>query len=157
MSAPDPSTEDDRRDLAAMMVPVGRALTAGEQPILDGYGLTMWAYVVLGALADEPVRTQAALADAIRADKTRIIPVLDDLQRRGLIERSPDPGDRRSRLLSLTTAGQRLHRAARSGIRTYERRLLDRLSLAERSGLLSALALLSSLSWDELTSPGAGG
>jgi DNA-binding MarR family transcriptional regulator len=155
VSTPDLSTEDDRRDLAAMMVPVGRALTAGEQPILDTHGLTMWAYVVLVALADEPVRTQAALADAIRADKTRIIPVLDDLQQRGLIERSPDPADRRSHLLSLTTAGQQVHRAARSGIRTYERRLLDRLSPAERSGLLAALALLSSLSWDELTSPGS--
>jgi DNA-binding MarR family transcriptional regulator len=156
VSAPEPSSEDDRRDLAAMMVPVGRALTAGEQPILDAHGLTMWAYVVLVALADEPVRTQAALADAIRADKTRIIAVLDDLQQRGLIERSPDPADRRSHLLSLTTAGKHVHRAARSGIRTYERRLLDRLSPAERSGLLAALAVLSSLSWDELTSPGSG-
>jgi len=155
VSAPEPSSEDDRRDLAAMMVPVGRALTAGEQPILDAHGLTMWAYVVLVALADEPVRTQAALADAIRADKTRIIPVLDDLQQRGLIERSPDPADRRSHLLSLTTAGRHVHRAARSGIRTYERRLLDRLSPAERSGLLAALAVLSSLSWDDLTSSGS--
>jgi DNA-binding MarR family transcriptional regulator len=138
-----------------MIVPIGRALTAGEQPILEAHGLTMWAYVVLVALADEPVRTQAALADAIRADKTRIIPVLDDLQQRGLIERSPDPSDRRSHLLSLTAAGQRLHQAARSGIRTYERRLLNRLSPAERSGLLGALATLSSLSWHELTSPGS--
>ena len=153
MSAPDPSSEDDRRDLAAMMVPLGRALTAGEQPILDANGLSMWAYVVLVALADEPVRTQAALAEAIRADKTRIIPVLDDLQRRGLIERSPDPADRRSHLLSLTSAGRHVYGSARSGIRTYERRLLDRLSPDERGGLLGALALLSSLSWDELTSP----
>lgn len=156
MNTPDRSPEDDRRDLAAMMVPIGRALTAGEQPILAAHGLSMWAYVVLVALADEPVRTQAALADAIRADKTRIIQVLDDLQHRGLIERSPDPSDRRSHLLSLTTAGQQLHRTARSGIRTYERRLLDRLPPAERSGLLGALATLSSLSWQELTAPGSG-
>jgi DNA-binding MarR family transcriptional regulator len=155
VSATDPSNEDDRRDLAAMMVPIGRALTAGEQPILEAHGLSMWAYVVLVALADEPVRTQAALAEAIRADKTRIIPVLDDLQRRGLIERSPDPSDRRSHLLSLTTAGRQLHRAARSGIRTYERQLLDRLSPAERGGLLGALATFSSLSWRELTAPGS--
>ena len=102
-----------------MMVPIGRALTAGEQPILDAHGLSMWAYVVLVALADEPVRTQAALADAIRADKTRIIPVLDDLQQRGLIERSPDPADRRSHLLSLTTAGRRCTRPrARASART---------------------------------------
>jgi DNA-binding MarR family transcriptional regulator len=157
VSAHDPSNEDDRRDLAAMIVPIGHALTAGEQPILDAHGLTMWAYVVLVTLADEPVRTQAALADAIRADKTRIIPVLDDLQQRGLIERSPDPADRRSHRLSLTAAGRRLHQAARAGIRTYERRLLDRLSAAERNGLLGALATLSSLSWEELTSSESAG
>jgi DNA-binding MarR family transcriptional regulator len=114
----------------------------------------MWAYVVLMALADEPVRTQTALAEVIRADKTRIIPVLDDLQRRGLIERSPDPTDRRSHLLSLTPAGTEMFQSVRSGIRVYEQRLLARLSPAERDGLLGALATLSSLSWQELTSPG---
>jgi DNA-binding MarR family transcriptional regulator len=155
MTAVEPAIADDRRDLAAMIVPIGRALTAGEQPILDAHGLTMWAYVVLMTLADEPVRTQAALAEVIRADKTRIIPVLDDLQRRGLIERSPDPTDRRSRLLSLTPAGTETFGSVRSGIRAYERRLLARLSPAERSGLLGALASLSSLSWQELTSPGS--
>ena len=154
MTATEPTMADDRRDLAAMMVPVGRALTAGEQPILDAHELTMWAYVVLMALADEPVRTQVALAEVIRADKTRIIPVLDDLQRRGLIERSPDPTDRRSHLLSLTPAGTEMFQSVRSGIRAYEQRLLARLSPAERNGLLGALGTLSSLSWHELTSPG---
>lgn len=153
MSADEPSAEDDRRDLAAMMVPLGRALTAGERPILDAHGLTMWAYIVLVTLADEPVRTQAALAEAIGADKTRIIPILDDLQQRGLIKRTPDPSDRRSHLLSVTREGSTLFQAVQSGIRTYEHRLLNRLPPDERSGLLRALARLSSLSWRELTSP----
>jgi DNA-binding MarR family transcriptional regulator len=143
--------EDERRDLATMLVPLGRALTAGEQPILGQHGLTMWAYVVLVALADQPIRTQAALADAIGADKTRIISVLDGLQDRGLIDRSPDPQDRRGHVLSLTAAGRRLCRAAQASIRGYERGLLDRLSTADRRGFLHALARLSELSWDELT------
>jgi MarR family transcriptional regulator, organic hydroperoxide resistance regulator len=151
----EPSVEDDRRDLAAMVVPLGRALTAGERPILDARGLTMWAYVVLVTLADEPVRTQAALAEAIGADKTRIIPVLDDLQQRGLIKRTPDPSDRRGHLLSVTPDGSTLFRAVQSGIRTYEHQLLNRLLPDERRGLLRALARLSSLSWRELTSPDA--
>jgi DNA-binding MarR family transcriptional regulator len=151
----EPSIEDDRRDLAAMLVPLGRALTTGERPILEAHGLTMWAYVVLITVADEPVRTQAALAEAIGADKTRIIPVLDDLQERGLIERTPDPSDRRNHLLSVTAAGSTLFQAVQSSIRTYERQLLNRLPPDERRGLLRALARLSSLSWRELTSPDA--
>ena len=93
-----------------MLVPLGRRLMAAELPVLQAHDLSMWGYVVLLALDQEPVRTQAALAQAIGADKTRIIGVLDDLQRRGLIQREPDPADRRSRVLSLTTAGRRVAR-----------------------------------------------
>ncbi len=63
-----------------MIVPIGRALAAAELPVLRSHGLSMWGYIVLLALDDEPVRTQAALAESIGADKTRIIGVLDGLQ-----------------------------------------------------------------------------
>ena len=85
-----------------MLAPLLRQLVAAEQPILDAHGLSMWGYVVLLALDRSPMRTQAALAEAIDADKTRIIRTLDDLQERGLIERHPDPDDRRVRLLAIT-------------------------------------------------------
>src|SRR2546423_6520188 len=86
---------DDRRDLAAMLVPLARALVAREEPALLAHDISMWGYVVLTALAEQPVRTQAALAQAINADKSRIIGVLDHLQERGLIRRQPDTSDRR--------------------------------------------------------------
>lgn len=82
----------DRPDLAAMLVPLCRALVDAERPVLDAHGLAMWAYSVLLHLDETPIRTQAALAEAIRADKTRIIPVLDDLEARGLIHRRPTRG-----------------------------------------------------------------
>ena len=93
---------DDRRDLAAMFVPLTRALVAREEPVLRAHDLSMWGYIVLMALVEQPVRTQAALAQAIKADKSRIIGVLDELQERGLIDRQPDEADRRVHLLSLT-------------------------------------------------------
>ncbi|MYT10898.1 DNA-binding transcriptional regulator, MarR family [Streptomyces sp. SceaMP-e96] len=145
-----------RPDLAAMVVPLGRALMAAEQPVLDAHGLTMWAYTVLLYLDETPVRTQAALAEAIRADKTRIIAVLDDLEARELIRRQPDPEDRRVRLLSLTTEGRRLRDAAQTAIQEGEERLLDRLPAADRAGFLRSLHTLSGL--PELTArkPGRG-
>lgn len=149
------NVEDDRRDLAAMTVPLGRALMAGEQPILARHDLTMWAYIVLAALSASPSRTQAALADAIGADRTRIIAVLDDLQARGLIDRTPDPTDRRVRLLSLTPDGHRLFQSTKTAIREYERRLLDHLPANDRRIFLRSLSRLSELGWAELTAPGS--
>src|SRR5215475_4116186 len=123
---------DDRRDLAAMFVPVARALVAREEPALQAHDISMWGYIVLTALAEQPVRTQAALAQAINADKSRIIGVLDDLQRRDLITRQPDASDRRVHLLSLTPAGDRLRRSVQAAIRASEEEVLATLPPADR-------------------------
>jgi MarR family transcriptional regulator, organic hydroperoxide resistance regulator len=139
-----------RPDLAAMVVPLGRALVAAELPVLQAHGLSMWGYIVLTSLEDEPMRTQAALAQSIGADKTRIIPVLDDLQERGLIARQPDPADRRVRLLSLTPEGRRLRESAQAEIRRREETLLSRLSVADRRGFLRGLQALAALPPEEI-------
>ena len=133
---------DDRRDLAAMFVPLARALVAREEPALQACDISMWGYVVLTALAEQPVRTQAALAQAINADKSRIIGVLDDLQRRGLIQRQADEADRRVHLLSLTPAGDRLRQAVEAGIRRGEEEVLALLPRADRKVFLRSLKAL---------------
>lgn len=143
--------EGGRPDLAAMMARLTRALTAAEVPVLRAHGLSMWGYVVLLALDGEPVRSQSALAEAIHADKTRIIGVLDDLQERALIERTPDPRDRRVRLLSITPEGRRLRNAAQRGIQRSEERLLARLTPQERNTFLKVLQELHGLPWKEIT------
>lgn len=133
-------SEANRPDLAAMLAPLIRELIAAEQPVLDEHGLSMWGYAVLLALEDAPVRTQAALAAAIGADKTRIIPTLDELQAKGYIERSPDPDDRRVRLLAITDAGRAVKDAAQADIQRGEERWLSVLSAGDRRVFLRALA-----------------
>jgi len=133
---------DDRRDLAAMFVPLARALIAREEPVLQAHDISMWGYVVLTALAEQTVRTQAALAQAINADKSRIIGVLDALQQRGLIKRQPDAADRRVHLLSLTPAGDRLRRSAQAAIRRSEEELLGVLPPADREAFVRSLTTL---------------
>jgi DNA-binding MarR family transcriptional regulator len=140
-----------RKDLAAMLYPVTQAFTAAELPILRAHDLTMWAYVVLITLADNPIRSQARLAAATGADKTRIIPILDDLQARGLIDRYPDPSDRRVHLLALTDEGLRLCRAAQAQIQRHEEQVLARIDPRDREGLLRALVALSALPPEEIT------
>ncbi|MBT2492836.1 winged helix DNA-binding protein [Streptomyces sp. ISL-96] len=140
----------ERRDLAAVLQPLVRSLIAAELPVLAAHDLSMWGYVVLSALDDGPVRTQAALAEAIGTDKTRIIATLDQLQESGLISRTPDPADRRARLLSITEDGRKVRRSARVGIQANEDRLLAMLPPADRRGFLRAVRALSALTREEI-------
>ena len=133
---------DDRRDLAAMFAPLARALVARQEPALQAHDISMWGYIVLTALAEQPVRTQAALAQAISADKSRIIGVLDDLQQRGLIQRRPDAADRRVHLLSLTPSGDQLRRSVEAAIRASEEEVLATLPPEDREVFLRSLKSL---------------
>ena len=134
-----------------MLQPLVRALVAAELPVLAEQRLSMWGYVVLNALDVSPVRTQGALAASIGADKTRIIATLDELERDGLLARTPDPEDRRARVLSITEAGRQVRATVQTGIQAHEDRLLARLPAADRHAFLRSVHALSALAGGELS------
>jgi DNA-binding MarR family transcriptional regulator len=130
-------------DLGALCARVTRRLIDAERPLLHARGLTMWAYVALTHLAKAPAPTQMALAEQMRYDKTRLIGILDELAEEGLIERAPDPEDRRARIVRLTAAGRARHLEAQADMRAMEAEVLDGLSDAERATLRETLAKLA--------------
>jgi DNA-binding MarR family transcriptional regulator len=132
-----------REDLGAQFARITRRLIAAERPLLAAHDLSMWDYIVLSHLAREPVGSQLALAQAIGYDKTRLIGLLDTLERSGLITRAPDPADRRARIVALTDAGQGRHAAAQADIHAMEDDLLSRLSAGDRQALRRALRQLA--------------
>jgi DNA-binding MarR family transcriptional regulator len=119
-------------DLGALLARATRRLLDEERPLLAAHDLTMWAYIVLSRLADAPAETQLALAARIGYDKSRLIPLLDGLEGEGLIARTPDPANRRARIVTITAAGRKRHAAARRAIRAMERRLVPDAADAER-------------------------
>lgn len=121
---------------------VARRLGDAEEPLLAASEMTMWEYVVLSHLVRGPAPNQLTLAREVRHDKTRLIRLLDGLQRRGLIDRDPDPADRRSHTVAITDAGRNLHAGARAEIRKMEDEILDELTAVERCALLTALPKL---------------
>jgi DNA-binding MarR family transcriptional regulator len=125
-----------------MLAPLLRELIAAEEPVLAANDVSMWGYIVLVTLDESPIRTQAALAAAIGADKTRIIRDLDELQERGWIERMPDPDDRRVRLLAITDAGRAVKDAVQAEIQRGEERWLGELTAEERRTFLQVLGRL---------------
>jgi DNA-binding MarR family transcriptional regulator len=133
----------EREDLGAQFARITRRLTSLEAPILERHELTMWEYVTLLRLRSAPAQTQLELARSIRYDKTRLIALLDGLQRRGLISRSQAASDRRAHVVELTAAGTEKVDAVQHEIHEMEDKLLGpagRLSLQrfldelERSG-----------------------
>jgi DNA-binding MarR family transcriptional regulator len=130
-----------------MLAPLIREMIAAELPVLEAQGLSMWGYSVLLALDRSAIRTQAALAEAIGADKTRIIAILDELQQNGLIERVADPEDRRARLLAITKEGRRVKEATQAAIQRGEERWLGTLSATDRAAFLRVLEQLSGHVW----------
>jgi DNA-binding MarR family transcriptional regulator len=128
-----------------MLAPLIREMVAAELPVLEAHGVSMWGYSVLVALDRSAIRTQAALAEAIGADKTRIIAILDQLQDNGLIERVADPEDRRARLLAITKEGRQLKDAVQTEIQRGEERWLGTLSGPDRATFLRVLQELSGL------------
>jgi DNA-binding MarR family transcriptional regulator len=81
---------------------------------------------VFRTLHDGPI-TISALAERLEVTKQGAGQIVDDMERRGYVERRPDPSDARARLLHLTERGRAALAAARRFHHTYERRLRARL------------------------------
>jgi DNA-binding MarR family transcriptional regulator len=56
----------------------------------------------------EPPISMRALAERLKSDPSNVTGLIDRLEARGLVERRPDPTDRRIKGLALTAAGARL-------------------------------------------------
>ena len=70
------------------------------------------------------------------------MPILDRLEKRGLIERRPVPGDRRAHALALGEVGRRRMEEFRATVREHETRIADGMSASERATLLDLLRRL---------------
>ena len=80
-------------------------------------------FAALMVLRDNPNITQSDLGRAIARDKSTVTPLLQDLQRRGLVKRTRSTTDRRSVTLVLTPAGERVLRDLIVHAREHDRRL----------------------------------
>jgi DNA-binding MarR family transcriptional regulator len=112
-------------------------------------------YQVLAAAAREEPGSQLALAQHLGVDRTVMTYLLDSLAEAGLIERHPDPADRRARRIVATARGRNLLDGLGERLRTAEDQLLAGLdddadrqafrSLLQRVAVHAATALDSAV------------
>src|SRR5205085_8626429 len=88
---------------------------------------------VLAAAASGAEGTQLALANKLGVDRTVMTYLLDDLEQAGLIERRPDPADRRARRIVATDAGRATMCELQGKLTHVETRILGSLAEPERA------------------------
>ena len=94
---------------------------------------------VLSAAAREEPGSQSALAHRLGVDRTVMTYLLDDLVAAGLVERQPDPADRRNRRVVATGRGRTVLAELDRRMRAAEDHLLAGLDGAERRSLRELL------------------
>ena len=114
-------------------------------------GLTRAQSSVLASLARQEGINQAALAQILEIEPITLARLIDRLQAAALVERRPDPGDRRARLLYLTASAYPLlerifslaaavREDALAGVPETDRARLVEMLLTMKSNLLDRAA-----------------
>jgi DNA-binding MarR family transcriptional regulator len=88
-------------------------------------------------------RSQQALGEQLRLPPSRMVSVVDELEQLGLVERRPDPSDRRVRALHLTAKGRRTLRKVLPASAEHEDQLCQGLDETDRAQLIALLSRIA--------------
>jgi len=97
-------------ELTRLITKSRRMLYLAASRELGNRGEDMSAWIVAARLTERRAASQKDLADVTGQHPAGISRLLEEMDRRGLTARAPDPLDQRRRLVTLTAAGRRWHR-----------------------------------------------
>jgi DNA-binding MarR family transcriptional regulator len=126
---------------------LSRHLDLARRSAFTAHRIEPWEFDVLAALrrAGRPYQlTPGRLIRETLVTSGTMTNRVDRLAARGLVQRSPDPADRRGVLVGLTAAGRRTVDAAFEELLRRERALLESLSEEDRARLAGLLKTLMS-------------
>jgi DNA-binding MarR family transcriptional regulator len=164
--------------MTAVETPLKHEAEAGDATLVSGFGLLIFRlarasawrlgqslresgirwpeFAVLHHLDAQGPIAQRDLASALRIQPSNLVALLDQLEERGLLARSPDPADRRRHRVELTPAGRRAVERGREATRRAESDLLGPLSDRERREFRTFLVRLTAHTCDR-GAPARGG
>lgn len=102
-------------------------------------GLTPQQAGLLRAIAAAPGRSQQAIAAELGTPATRLVAMIDDLEKRGVLERRRNPDDRRLHAIHLTPDGAKLLDRLRRTARAHSADLTESLDETETQQLQALL------------------
>jgi len=130
-------------DPALLLVQLGAHAAARFAERLSALGLEPRHAGVLRSLAALEGRSQQHIGDVLRIAPSRMVALVDDLDRRGLVERRRNDADRRAYALHLTTDGRRLLDQLRQLAADHATEMFAGLTPDQRDQLTSLLRLVA--------------
>ena len=110
---------------------------------LSKFDLTPAKFSVLAVVHENPGVRPSEVGRVLDIKKTNFVPLLDSLERRGLVVRRPAAEDRRAVELHLTTEGRTLLQRANLAQARHETKFVARLGEKGRTELLELLERLT--------------
>src|SRR5690349_14615284 len=98
---------------------------------LEPYDIDGRQLAVLLAIDDRVPQSQQEIARRLDVDRTSMVALVDELERKGLAERQSVTGDRRKNVVALTAAGKDTVRKATRASNAAEREFLTKLTETE--------------------------
>ena len=102
-------------------------------------GARGYHFRLLAALEEFGPASQARLGGRAGVDRSDVVAALNDLAARGMVERTPDPADRRRNIVTITPAGRAHLRQLDQLLAGVQDEFLAPLSPAERGQLVRLL------------------
>jgi DNA-binding MarR family transcriptional regulator len=118
---------------------IGHAVARRFKQTLAPLELEPREFALLRAVGADEGQCQQAIGERQQIPPSRMVAFVDALQDRGLLERRPNPHDRRTRQLYLTTSGRKLLMRAFTLAAAVESDLCADLSASEREQLIELL------------------
>lgn len=146
MTLGSPATHDRAEDrdetLSDAFRSVARRLRQAAMESLSRWDMTPSQFRALRVLMHHGSLRPSELSEHLRIAPRSTTEVLDGLEVKGLVERSPDPQDRRATLVVPTEHGTEVGEAIRAARGSESERVFDRLSPADRDQLTRILRTL---------------
>jgi DNA-binding MarR family transcriptional regulator len=142
----DISLSDTASQLSSAIVRTARVL---RQDAVAEAGLGAGTTAALATIRRDGPLTASELAEIERVKRPSMTRTLACLERLGLIERTPDPADGRSSLVSISAAGRERLALLRRRRSAYLARRLDKLDPEEVATLARAAEILERMREDE--------
>lgn len=136
---PDSPTFEKEKSIGFLVHEVARLFRRRFEDEARTHNVTLPQWRALIEIFKNEGISQVSLAGCIDTDPMTLSGILDRLEKRGLIERYPDPNDSRAKLARLTDEGASLVRTARHVGRELYENALSGLSEAERDRLSNGL------------------
>jgi len=111
--------------------------------LTEDLGITTAQFSVMRLAHSNPGVNQTMIAAALDAVTPRMVSIIDDLERRGLLVRLRSTVDRRSHAIFLTQDGRRLHKLLTKRVDKQNQSMIDRLRGADKTLLLEMLRNLA--------------